>query len=241
MSGLIMAGWMAAGLSLAEGQNTASVIGSAVLLENRSVTVPTMGVKIAFHGRDGRTVEAITDEKGEYRTILPSDDTYEISVTGTRLCTVHRPAFEPKPGSLFRFDFVVALCRSYDSVDLDLYGEQNHYREERIAFGKNSSRDLILSFGLRQETDGRVRYEPFNISGSTRLPVTISFGANTVRADTVVLDRETKMFKAEGHVLVADGGTSPPDTESCVMLRFNGPEPLVQPCPTKSLERAPSK
>jgi hypothetical protein len=102
--------------------------------------------------------------------------------------------------------------------------------EESLPDG-NEDRWVAIAFGERGETNGIVTYGPFSLARhipfvpTTRLPVTISFGTHTVRADSAELDSTRIELTAKGNVSVEDGSPAPPENLSCVIIRLDHSEP----------------
>jgi len=143
-----------------------------------------------------------------------------------------------------KFDFTITnLCPGdwagdsdeYDAAGIpDAYFDSTipHYYEESFSLGKSHHRTLIIAFGKRRKGYVLIEYTPLpsREHPEYRLPVTISFGTYTLKADGAMLDRRTRVLRAEGHVYVADGTDSPPHTVSCVALQLDDTEPKLQPC-----------
>jgi hypothetical protein len=199
------------------------------------------GAKVIFRDADGRIVQAIANKIGEYEASLTPERDYTITVEGMSVCAMHRPAFRAKAGVSLRFDFVTTICGIIDHIRIGPpISESDDFRhyydtptpywffEERVPIGEDH-RNLIIAFGA-QKQDTSVTYGPFHVPKYQGvLPVTVSFGTYTVRADKAVLDRRALTLLIEGNVSVADGGTAPPRTERCVMLHLDA-EPQVQSC-----------
>jgi hypothetical protein len=103
--------------------------------------------------------------------------------------------------------------------------------EESIALGKKEDQWLVIAFGERDE-DGQIKYGPFLLpkSPAIHLPVTISFGTYSVRADRAEWDQKRRTLRAEGNVAVADGLNHPPRRASCVLLDLHRTPPKPKGC-----------
>jgi hypothetical protein len=202
------------------------------------------GAKVAFQDSDGSAVETVTNSTGEYTASLIPGHDYAVSVTSTGFCAVHRPASLLRPSSTVRFDFTMTpLCagdriawspNNDKTAQEDAYFNSSipYYFEERVALGKSHLRTLIIAFGKRNKTDALVEYFPLpsREHPEVRMPVTITFDTYTVKADSAVIERGTRVLRADGNVSVADGTDSPQRTASCVALRLDDPDPQVQTC-----------
>lgn len=209
------------------------------------------GAKIVFQDADGSAVETVTNSTGEYTASLTPGHDYTVSVTSKGFCPVHRPVFRLSPNSIVRFDFTITLLCPGDRIawstkhdkterdaerdDLYINSSIPYYFEESVTLGTSHLRTLIIAFGKRNKGDLRVEYAPLpsREHPEIRMPVTITFDTYTVKADSAVIDRRTRVLRAEGNVYVADGTDSPSHVESCVTLRLDDAEPRVQSCSAK--------
>jgi hypothetical protein len=238
-------------LGAGSGESDTKVSGTVSVLTD--VPERVNGARVWFLRSDGQTVEATSNEVGEYEVFLRPGYDYTVTVGSKQLCDIHRPPFRPKLGDNLRFDFTTTICGFIDGVisvppglkpnDTRPY-YRSYYRssydkrapywffEESIAFGKEKDRWLVIAFGAR-DGDTQIRYGPFH-SGEyptkSVLPVAIRFDTYTVQADAAVLDPKARTLRAEGNVSVADGGSSPPRAASCILLRLDDAKAHLQKC-----------
>jgi hypothetical protein len=203
---------------------------------------------IEFRSADGATlgytIATMTNEAGVYSASLEPGLDYTVTVTKKGFCRTRRPFFRVNPGSTIRFDFTLTTqCpgdrwvvgapdkESFDDAYFD--SPLPYYFEEEIALAKSRrGRSLMIVFGTRRKGPGRVEYSslPIKAHPEDHLPVTISFDTYTVRSDTAVLDRNTRVLRAEGHVSVEDGSDSAPVASPCVALQLEDSELRPRPC-----------
>jgi hypothetical protein len=212
---------------------------------------------VEFRSADGdgleRKVATVTNAIGEYTVLLEPGLAYAVTVAARGFCPAHRPSFRLTQGSAVSFDFTLTIqCPGDLTVveDPGVVGALDkessddayfayfasgipYYFEEDIARAESRrAGNLIIAFGTRRKGHDRVEYASLPIKGhpETRLPVSISFGTYTVRADKAVLDRKSWVLTAEGNVSVEDGSNSPPVASSCLTLQLADSELRPQPC-----------
>lgn len=202
------------------------------------------GARLNFTETDGRRFQATTDKLGEYTVVL-NDGTYDVSVEVRGMCTIHRPPFFLKRKASVRFNFKMVVCPFVDYVTVpstptngaisDTSGSPGsmYYREDRVAFGADSTKYLIIAYGMSEKEQGRVRYEHYRSPFSDApgdLPIFISFGTYTVEAAKAESDEGTRTLHARGDVSISDGSGSPPATLACVSLSLQDSPPKISPC-----------
>lgn len=213
----------------------ARVSGTVYVFDGDTAVVP--GATVSFLRSDGQSVEVTTNQRGEYEVLLDSEYDYTMAVVGQMLCAMHRPPFRPLRNSALKFDFRTTNCGiidgfwakpSHSRPHDDRFYYRPYYRseydsrvpywffEESVALGEGDYPWLVVAFGQRNDDGHRVSYGPFRIwpnpmeLAKYRLPVTIRFDTYTVQADLVNWDQNARMLRAEGGVLIADGGKDKP-------------------------------
>jgi len=237
------------------GHADAKVSGTVYVFDGDTAVVP--GATVSFLRSDGQSVKVTTNQVGEYEALLDPEYDYTMSVVSQSLCVIHRPPFRPKRGSVLKFDFRTTNCGFIDGVVEDAsafkpHDDRRFYREyyrstydsrvphwffeESISLGDRDYPWLVVAFGERDEHQHGVSYGPFsippNIMGLAkyRLPVTIRFDTYTVQANVVKLDQETRILRAEGDVLIADGLNDRPREATCFLLDLSRREPRPEQC-----------
>jgi hypothetical protein len=175
--------------------------------------------KIEFRSADGATVTTTANDFGEYTVSLDAGLDYTITVTAMGFCPAHRPFVRLNAGRAIKFDFILTTICPGDRIvwggdkenrdDLYFASSIPYYFEESLALGKNHGRCLIIVFGTRRKGQDLIEYAslpithdrvvvavPFQGPG-IHLPVTISFDTYTVRSETAVLDRKTRVLEAQ--------------------------------------------
>jgi hypothetical protein len=191
---------------------------------------------IVFERPNGINVTATTSDVGEYATTLPSEYSYTVTVTAKGFCPVHRPAFVSSSYSSLKFDFTLTAKCPGDRIVVgkpELYFETPipAYFEEGIALGKHGKSQLIISFGMRTKSDHGIQYVSLHVTDKGAvLPVTLSFGTYTIRADHAVFDRDTGVVLAEGNVSIADGTDRAPQRRVCTALKLHESNPKPKDC-----------
>ena len=107
--------------------------------------------------------------------------------------------------------------------------------EESVPLTKQPGAWLLIAFGDRAEAGTKTSYRPFSLPGflksaGIRLPVVVSVGTLTFRADGAILDTAQNTLRIEGHVSTANGQESTPEMKSCVVLDLAIAEPRVTDC-----------
>jgi hypothetical protein len=183
------------------------------------------GAIVVFQSIGAESVKVVTNEIGNYTASLMPDRDYTVQVTESGFCPVHRPTFRPIRDSRLKFDFTVTTMCPRDRIavgSLEAYFSSPvpYYFEEKVSLGEDVGADSIISFGARRKIDNWVRYGPLRIVHHEHItiPVTVSFGTYTVKADEGLFDVAKKVLRAEGNVSVADGGASPPKRVACVTI-----------------------
>jgi Carboxypeptidase regulatory-like domain len=231
-----------------EQKSSVAVSGTVVLAEDSS---PISGATVWFQRSDGMKIKSITDSDGKYEASIQPGYEYTMTVGGRGICSVHRPDFSPDRAHRLKFNFLTTNCGTFDGVIISspgvtpndnrpYYRYYNHtsspmwFFEESINAGKYSDQELLLAFGQRT-TNETVRYGPFrmpdHIAGSTqKMPVIVSFGTYTIRADTVLVDPRSNILEAEGHVLLANAVSASAKTVSCIEIKLKSQLLRPEPC-----------
>jgi len=215
-----------------ESTRPARVLGTVSALVDSPARL--VGAHVLFQG-ERSTTKAVTNDIGEFETSLEPDESYAIRVEDKGFCTIHRPPIRMKPGSKLRFDFKMVLCPQVNRItvgppEAEVQEYPIRYYESSVDLGKRKA-GLILAFGTFKKSDGREVYGPLPLTGKAgSMPVRVAFQTYTIEADSVTIDSSTKTLKADGHVLVVDGGLSPPRSRSCVVLRVSNSNPKVESC-----------
>jgi hypothetical protein len=177
------------------------------------------GAKVIFEAQDGSRLETTSDSNGHFSIALPAGNTYSVTVQSRGFFPEHRPPFRISAGHTIRFDFRLVLGHSDDA-----------FGEDRLQHGSN---EFIVLAGSKKYDDpvdlSLVRYEAYPIKDNP-LPVTISFGIYTVRADHVIANHATGFFKAWGNVLIQDGTGSQPRSSACVTISSSANLPVIGEC-----------
>jgi len=184
------------------------------------------GAKVTFTSETGVPTTVSTDDEGKFRAQLPSEVKYAVTVEAKGLWPVHRPNFRVVPGKTLKFDFLLLLQMIIDTEGISPE-ERLGFNEDKINLGNS---EIVVASGRRTiPIGGNTNYHSIPI-GDGRLPVTISFGAYTVRADAAEFDQNTGVLRAEGSVLVEDGSGAEGERSSCVDLRVTSEEVKIKPC-----------
>ena len=199
-------------------------------------------------GDPGHTVAVKTNQLGDYNVLLDPGIDYAVTVTLSYFCPVHRPPFRLSPGPAVRFDFTLtthhpptpeifgelpAPGQPTREMYYDLYSGIPFYFEEEIPARENSGGpSAIIAFGTRRNGETRRGYASLPIEGhpGVHLPVTVSFGTYTVRGDTALLDRNTRVLTVQGNVQVEDGRDAPPTAAPCATVRLDSLEVDLHSC-----------
>lgn len=229
---------------LAQGSDLATVSGTIATMDYGQ-RVFVQNVKVRFQDSAGSTLAVTGSETGRYEASLPAGR-YTMTVMKTGFCPAHRPVFQVIANSSVEFDFtlttectgdrVAVSCPDvcFDSPNSDAYFDSPipAYFEEKIPFSNKDSGSVIISFGRRRRTGHIFRYSPLTIKEhpGVNLPVTISFGTYTVKAEEALLDDNLKTMRVLQSVSIADGSSVPPSILSCAVIRLGDRKPKPHSC-----------
>lgn len=115
--------------------------------------------------------------------------------------------------------------------------EQTEKFQEQLIPAEQNRPEIILSFGKYDNRDDEIRYfplhqtviNPFHIPNPPSplsLPVTITVDRYTLRASSVILEKERMVFKASGQVSFSDGTHT--TRGKAATLSFQGGEPKIE-------------
>jgi hypothetical protein len=211
-------------VSLATLHNQASVAGqvTGTVIDLNDARVA--GANITVEG-EGLTRTTVTAEDGTYRLELPAG-TFRIRVARTGFCPASRAPFRTVESTSIIFNFTMIPCSLVNELKMEkgkYAGERDRYKdpfkEEAIpvAGARTPALDLLVRYGSRQEDGTKIEYKGAVVSydsfsgptGSARvdkyLGASISYDSLMIRADKVVVDRNSLRIEAEGNVVVEDG------------------------------------
>jgi hypothetical protein len=106
--------------------------------------------------------------------------------------------------------------RPPNPMNVPVTEQTEKYQEQLIPAEQNRWPEIIVSFGKYDNRPGEIRYFPFhqtlmnpfaipNPPVPLSLPVTVTVDRYTLRAESVILEKRTMVFKARGQVSVSDG------------------------------------
>ena len=122
-------------------------------------------------------------------------------------------------------------------LNVPLTAQTEKYQEELIPAERNRWPEIVVSFGKYDNQADEIRYfplhqkvmNPFAIPNPPvplSLPVTITVDRYTLRASSVILEKEKMVFKASGQVLLSDGEHT--TNALSARLFFSNGEPKVE-------------
>jgi len=194
-------------------QNRARVTGTALNpYEYSEALVP--GVRIVFTGGDVQR-EVITDEQGRYQIDVP-EAVYQISGGRPGFCKLNRPNIPIATNTETLINVRLIVCAIADGAEVDkdvkviremswLVGPLKS-ESIKVSVPPGSAREVLFEFATRIVRDQSTEYKG-SVVGRDNISAAILYGALAIYADSILLDKESMLLRATGHVIVEDGRT----------------------------------